>query len=236
MRDLRISTRVFDEISYACDGQSVVLSVGDGNISSTNASGVAIPSGTGLPIHTGNSDIFQFQKSLMKTGLFLWYLYLLIYVWFRYIRKRGWIDGTGKNGTSGHWKCCSWTWKYRSGKQFVMIWISVIRIQNLLIIYNSKPNLLYFLGQCQSSYGLPSSYVSQCKACGIKQLHSMWASCNLDTTSNQHYIHEATYSYPWFNLCWLFQFSSIGKNLMKIFSLKLILRGKNCLKSLKSNK
>lgn len=42
-----------------------------------------------------------------------------------------------------------------------------------LIIYNSKPNLFYFLGQCESSYGLPSSYVSQCKACGIKQLHSM---------------------------------------------------------------
>jgi hypothetical protein len=43
LRDLRISTRVFDEISYACDGQSVVLSVNNGNVTSTNASGVTSP-------------------------------------------------------------------------------------------------------------------------------------------------------------------------------------------------
>ena len=55
LRDLRISTRVFDEISYACDGQSVVLSVGDGNAVSTNTSGVAMSSGIGLPIHTGKN-------------------------------------------------------------------------------------------------------------------------------------------------------------------------------------
>ena len=55
LRDLRISTRVFDEISYACDGQSVVLSVGDGNAASTNTSGVAMSSGIGLPIHTGKN-------------------------------------------------------------------------------------------------------------------------------------------------------------------------------------
>ena len=36
-----MSTRVFDEISYACDGQSVVLTVNNGNVSTTNPSGMA---------------------------------------------------------------------------------------------------------------------------------------------------------------------------------------------------
>ena len=41
LRDLCISTRVLDEISYACDGQSVVLTVNNGNLSSINPSGMA---------------------------------------------------------------------------------------------------------------------------------------------------------------------------------------------------
>ena len=65
LRDLRISTRVFDEISYACDGQSVVLSVGDGNAGSTNTSGVAMSSGIGLPIHTGKNNPFPLSKTYL---------------------------------------------------------------------------------------------------------------------------------------------------------------------------
>ena len=41
LRDLCISTRVLDEISYACDGQSVVLTVNNGNLSSMNPTGMA---------------------------------------------------------------------------------------------------------------------------------------------------------------------------------------------------
>ena len=65
LRDLRISTRVFDEISYACDGQSVVLSVGDGNAVSTNTSGVAMSSSVGLPIHTGKSNSCCLSEQLI---------------------------------------------------------------------------------------------------------------------------------------------------------------------------
>ena len=43
LRDLRISTRVFDEISYNCDGQSVVLTVNNGSVSTTNTSGITAP-------------------------------------------------------------------------------------------------------------------------------------------------------------------------------------------------
>ena len=69
LRDLRISTRVFDEISYACDGQSVVLSVGDGNAVSTNTSGVAMSSGIGLPIHTGKNCYCRFSEQLTLFNL-----------------------------------------------------------------------------------------------------------------------------------------------------------------------
>lgn len=43
LKDLRISTRVFDEISYACDGQSVVLSVNNAHVTSGNGPGVTSP-------------------------------------------------------------------------------------------------------------------------------------------------------------------------------------------------
>ena len=58
LRDLRISTRVFDEISYSCDGQSVVLSVGDGQVSSTNSSGVATRNGEEMPVQGGKQTLF----------------------------------------------------------------------------------------------------------------------------------------------------------------------------------
>ena len=57
LRDLRISTRVFDEISYSCDGQSVVLSVGDGQVSSTNSSGVAVRNGDEMPVQGGKQKL-----------------------------------------------------------------------------------------------------------------------------------------------------------------------------------
>ena len=59
LRDLRISTRVFDEISYSCDGQSVVLSVGDGQVNSTNSSGVAMRNGEEMPVQGGKQTLLS---------------------------------------------------------------------------------------------------------------------------------------------------------------------------------
>ena len=72
LRDLRISTRVFDEISYACDGQSVVLSVGDGNAVSTNTSGVAMSSGIGIPMHTGKNNPCCLSGQLTLSNLIVY--------------------------------------------------------------------------------------------------------------------------------------------------------------------
>ena len=60
LRDLRISTRVFDEISYACDGQSVVLSVNNGNVTSTNSSGVTSPITQSGGNFTNSINIFAY--------------------------------------------------------------------------------------------------------------------------------------------------------------------------------
>ena len=76
LRDLRISTRVFDEISFACDGQSVVLSVGDGNAVSTNTSGVAMSSGIGLPTHTGKNNSCCLSEQLTYNSSSMTYLEL----------------------------------------------------------------------------------------------------------------------------------------------------------------
>ena len=59
LRDLRISTRVFDEISYSCDGQSVVLSVGDGQVNSTNSSGVAMRNGEEMSVQGGKQTLLS---------------------------------------------------------------------------------------------------------------------------------------------------------------------------------
>ena len=80
LRDLRISTRVFDEISYACDGQSVVLSVGDGNAVSTNTSGVAMSSGIGIPMHTGKNNPCCLSGQLTLSNFSLSKTYLELYL------------------------------------------------------------------------------------------------------------------------------------------------------------